>query len=64
MLSRTVDSALNALWLCRERVPPLRDRYSHGSPERATLDRVLAAIRDFDDTVQERGVVTEADADA
>ena len=44
MLTRRIDAALEALWTCRERLPLLRDLYAQGTPERAALDGIVAAI--------------------
>ena len=44
MLTRRIDTALDALARCRARVPDLRDLYRPGSPERAALDDLLEAL--------------------
>ena len=44
MLTRKIDAALNALAACRAHAPGLRDCYRPGAPERAALDRLLAAL--------------------
>lgn len=48
MLTRRIDQALEALILCRERLPFLRDSYRPGSPERAALDAALEGLRRAD----------------
>lgn len=48
MLTRRIDQALEALILCRERLPFLRDLYRPGSSERAALDAVLEGLRRAD----------------
>ena len=48
MLTRRIDQALDALILCRQRLPFLRDLYRPGSPERAALDALLDGLRDAD----------------
>lgn len=48
MLTRRIDQALEALILCRERLPFLRDLYRPGSPERRALDAVLEDLRRAD----------------
>lgn len=44
MLTRRIDAALDALDACRTRAPDLRDCYRPGSPERAALDELMAAL--------------------
>ena len=44
MLTRRIDAALDALAVCRARAPGLRDCYRPGSPERAALDALIAAL--------------------
>ena len=44
MLTRSIDAALGALFDCRQRLPFLRDLQPAGSPRRAALDDVLAAV--------------------
>lgn len=48
MLSRKIDAALNALDACRANAPGLRDCYRPGSPERAALDELMAALERTD----------------
>ena len=45
MLTRTIDAALDALTGCRARAPGLRDCYRPGTPERAALDALMAALK-------------------
>ena len=44
VITRRIDQALEALILCRERLPFLRDLYRPGSPERAVLDTALEEL--------------------
>ena len=55
MLTRRIDSAIDSLWTCRERLPFLREQYRPDSPERAVLDDVLAAIRRADQVLLGQG---------
>jgi hypothetical protein len=48
VLTRRIDQALEALILCRERLPFLRDLYGSGSHERAALDALLEGLRQTD----------------
>jgi hypothetical protein len=48
VLTPRIDLALEALILCRERLPFLRDLYRPGSPERVALDVVLDGLREAD----------------
>lgn len=48
MLTRKIDAALNALDACRASAPGLRDCYRPGSPERAALDELMAALERTD----------------
>ncbi len=48
MLTRRIDAALDALWICRERLPLLVDLYRPETPERAALEGVVAAIAHAD----------------
>ena len=41
MLTRRIEDALDSLWVCRERLPMLRDLFRDGSPERAALDDAI-----------------------
>jgi hypothetical protein len=61
MLTRRIDSAIESLWTCRERLPFLRELYRPGSPERAALDDVLAAIRRADTVLLGQGASPPAD---
>lgn len=54
MFTRSIDQALEALAACCRRLPPLRDLYREGSPERAALDAALAAVRQADDVLNAR----------
>lgn len=44
MLTRRIDRALDALHVCEERVPELREIYPQGSPQALALDAVMASI--------------------
>lgn len=44
MLTRRIDQALEALTVCRERLPFLRDLYRPGSAERAALEAALEGL--------------------
>jgi hypothetical protein len=44
MLTRKIDAALDALDACRATAPGLRDCYLPGSPERAALEALIAAL--------------------
>ncbi|MDR3512493.1 MAG: hypothetical protein P4L73_12730 [Caulobacteraceae bacterium] len=48
MLTRQIDAALDALEACRTRAPHLRDCYRPGTPERAALDELVAALERTD----------------
>jgi hypothetical protein len=61
MLTRRIDSAIESLWTCRERLPFLRELYRPGSPERAALDDVLAAIRRADQVLLGQGASPPVD---
>jgi hypothetical protein len=54
VLTRRIDQALEALALCRERLPFLRDLYRPGSPERCALDAALEGVRRADHTLVRR----------
>ena len=54
MLTRRIDLALEALILCRERLPFLRDLYRPGSPERDALDALLDGLRETDHALTRR----------
>jgi hypothetical protein len=54
VLTRRIDQAFEALILCRERLPVLRDLYRPGSPERAALDAVLEGLRRADHALSQR----------
>ncbi len=54
MLTRRIDQALEALILCRERLPFLRDLYRPESPERAALDALLDGLRRADHALARR----------
>jgi hypothetical protein len=54
VLTRRIDLALEALILCRERLPFLRDLYRPGSPERAALEIVLEGLREADHALTHR----------
>ena len=54
MLTRRIDLALEALVLCRERLPFLRDLYRPGTAERAALDAVLEGLRRADGALAHR----------
>lgn len=55
MLTERIDRALAALRDCRFRVPALRDLYRPGTPERAALDAVVAAVEAADRTLTQAG---------
>jgi len=48
VLTRRIDLALEALILCRERLPFLRDLYRVGTPERAVLEALLEGLCEAD----------------
>ena len=48
MLTRRIDTALDAIARCRNQVPLLSALYRPGAPERAALDDLLAALRRTD----------------
>lgn len=48
MLTHKIDAALDALLACAMRLPALRDCYRPGTPERAALDNLLAALQHAD----------------
>jgi hypothetical protein len=48
VFTRRIDLALEALILCRQRLPFLRDAYRPGSHERAVLDALLDGLRRAD----------------
>ena len=44
MLTRKIDAALDAITACRTRTPDLLGCYRPGAPERAALERLMAAL--------------------
>ena len=63
MLTHKIDGALDALLACMMRLPALRDCYRPGTPERAALDDLMAALQRTDAVLFDRGAVTSASAD-
>ena len=54
MLTQRIDAALDALAACRRRLPGLRDVFRPGTPERAVLDDLLAAMARTDAVILSR----------
>ena len=51
MLTRRIDAALDAIARCRRQVPELSDVFRPGTPERAALEDLLAALKRTDDVL-------------
>jgi hypothetical protein len=54
MLTRRIDAALDALAVCRTRLPDLREVFRPGDPERAALDDLQAALMRVDAVLSRR----------
>jgi hypothetical protein len=61
MLTRRIDSALDAIARCRAQVPMLSSLFRPGAPERAALDDLLDALRRTDDALLGRALFQAAD---
>jgi hypothetical protein len=54
VLTRRIDQALEALIVCRERLPFLRDLYRPGSVERAALEAALEGLNAAQNALMDR----------
>lgn len=61
MLTRRIDTALDAIARCRSQVPFLSGLYRPGSPERLALEDLLAALRRTDDALLRRQAAPPAE---
>jgi hypothetical protein len=59
MLARRLDSALDALAACRDRLSVLREVFGPGAPERAAVDDLLAAMERADAVILTRRPTTD-----
>lgn len=51
MLTRRIDAAYFAIEACRDRAPALLEFYHPQTPERVALDRLMAALREVENTL-------------
>ena len=54
MISRRIDAALDAIDRCRRQAPALSDAFRPGTPERAALEDLMAALKRTDDVLFRR----------
>jgi len=54
MLTQKIDAALYAIENCRLRIPDLAEAYRPGSPERAAIEELVAAVAKVDATLYRR----------
>jgi membrane peptidoglycan carboxypeptidase len=54
MLTRKIDAALDAMLACMIKAPALLDVYRPGTPERAAVAELLAALQRTDAVLFER----------